>query len=992
MENFKFLIRRLCIVVALLVASLIILRSNEASAAAAYYLPDPNDFSTAGNVGLEISQTGSEISLDAPVTWIKFVYDPAVSGPDVGVQVGFGYFADCGANAFDSVGAGNAGCNSGDPDYDPRAVIYRVYYGDPATGGSTPDLSFVAASRVSDTLNPANWTTIHQDRPSARPPIDIGGGKMRYVLYLKAEWNTRGPAVGRINAFKGAVIYGGGLASYWTGNGSYAIQDRLSPPGTQGTFNFGFAPPCNAPASQTATISWSDADAAGLGGVPPDANISFDLFEGDPGTVPGSLIVHVDEGSSPNIGGNNQNRSYSFTARKNKIYLWRWNDVERINGLQLSIPFDSFNYYEECNGTVQGRVFYDENMNGAYDAGEKLIKNPGATPCGGITANAVIEVSGVGTARPELCNPDPHYAISVPPGPRTLSLQPIPGWIITTPPKPINIVPGTVENHWFGMIIAPPSVVTKCVNTVSQADISWGPAAISSGGFFVDIDDSPGDFAGQYWNKGTGSSTATQAPTGFSPYPGPGPALDFNANPGTYTVRVYYSLPDVHTAPATFVTKGCPKLACGGLTTSPADPEDGDPFTFIVSFRNIGTGQLDSMPAKLAVNFPGYYTNIDTSYSARPLPAGGTASSTPISITAAAGVYTVSWNVTGDPQANQLVDPFTPGTCRQQVSVSKKPYLRVFGGDVMAGGVTSCGNWLPSSGTSGSILAFSKSDGSAALSGKGAGTQLLAQALSAINGFSSAQHRAAAASPLPDKGLTFANTGASLFGGAFGLGNCPPDYWGNPTAITGIPPITLPMDFTLSGSYLSSGLLVITPLIGGGTVANGKKIIYYVDGDVHIKQNITYQTVPGWSSPDDIPSFTLIARGNIYIDPGVTQLDGTYIAQPRPGNSGGTLYTCQFLPPSYVDVATDCINPLTITGAVVARTVKLQRSSGTVREANPRDCPRTLPGSAIYACNSSSTAAEQFIYTPEVWIRSNLLRRPSRPSTYDAVSNLPPVL
>ena len=76
----------------------------------------------------------------------------------------------------------------------------------------------------------------------------------------------------------------------------------------------------------------------------------------------------------------------------------------------------------------------------------------------------------------------------------------------------------------------------------------------------------------------------------------------------------------------------------------------------------------------------------------------------------------------------------------------------------------------------------------------------------------------------------------------------------------------------------------------------------------------------------------------------------------------------------------------------MARTVKLLRSSGSTRDASASDCPITFPSSSIYGCSLSSTAAEQFIYTPEVWIRFNFLNGPIRPASYDVVSNLPPIL
>lgn len=989
------LLLKLSIFCTSLVAIGVLLHGGKASAAGSYYLPDPVDFSAGANVSLEISQPGSGITLDAPTTWIKFLYDPSVTGSQVGVQIGNGYFRYCGASSADSIGAGSTGCEPGDPDYDPGAVRYTVYYGDPATGGTTPDTGFVAAAVNSDDplVDPSvYWSTIYNVPTSARAPIDVGGGNMRYVLYLKAEWNSSPPGEGRINSFKGAVIVAGGLASYWTGNGNYSIQDRLSPDGTQGTFNFGFAPTCDAPASATATLNWTDADDAGLGGVPADSNISFDLYEGDRGTTPGNLIAHIDGGSSPDIGGNNDPRSLSFTAKKDKVYLWRWNDVERINGIQMSIPYDSSNYYIECNGTIQGRVFYDENGNGSFDAGEPRIRNPSGTPCGAIYANAVINITGYGTTTPGSCNADPpgpdqpYYAVPVSPGSHTASLNPLGGWIITTGPQTINVAGGGVYDVWFGMRMAGPTITPKCSGGVSSVDISW-PASIAAGSYIVDMD-SDANFNGpppggnQFWNKSAGSSTNATGPSGFDTYPTPGGgAPNFVTNVGaTYWGRVYFNGPNVHTAPANFVIKGCPKLTCGGLITTPGQPEDGVAFDMVVSFNNAGNGPLG--PATLNVNFPGYY-NANTGYSPyNPTPAGATASSNTINLTVPAGVYVVSWTVTGNSEANELIDPNVPGTCHQTVTVSSRPYFRAFGGDVVAGSNAACTTWMPHTGTSpGSIQGYSNG------SGKGAGTQLIAQAFAVINGFSSAQGRTV--SPVPDKGLTFANNGVTTYDGNFGAGDCPEDFWANrPTgAVSAAGNLNINPAMTGNRIYQATGPGGnLTLKTAGNKLNDGQVLVLYVDGDVTIEENIEAQNT-SWSNANDIPSFVLIARGDIYIDSGVSAIDGVLIAQPRSAANGGNVYTCSIghALPTAADMAgvgSPCkTNPLTITGAVVARTVKLFRSNGSLKDAT----------NAEQATGPTAHAAERFLYSPEIWLRSNAVRGTPTLGTYDAITGLPPI-
>src|SRR5690606_32751320 len=64
--------------------------------------------------------------------------------------------------------------------------------------------------------------------------------------------------------------------------------------------------------------------------------------------------------------------------------------------------------------------------------------------------------------------------------------------------------------------------------------------------------------------------------------------------------------------------------------------------------------------------------------------------------------------------------------------------------------------------------------------------------------------------------------------------------------------------------------------LSGGNFT-GRKVLY-VSGDVVINSNIEYNTSP-WGSVENIPNFTLVVDGNIFINRNVTQLDGLYVAQ-----------------------------------------------------------------------------------------------------------------
>jgi len=117
-------------------------------------------------------------------------------------------------------------------------------------------------------------------------------------------------------------------------------------------------------------------------------------------------------------------------------------------------------------------------------------------------------------------------------------------------------------------------------------------------------------------------------------------------------------------------------------------------------------------------------------------------------------------------------------------------------------------------------------------------------------------------------------------------------------------------------------------------------------------------------------------KGNIYIAPGVTQLDGFYIAQASSGSAtNGVIYTCASAPftaaPLNRNLQNTCSTALTVNGSFNARQVWLLRTAGTL----------------------STTPAEKFNYVPELWLSApfdNGLGGTS--GDYDSITSLPPVL
>lgn len=303
-----------------------------------------------------------------------------------------------------------------------------------------------------------------------------------------------------------------------------------------------------------------------------------------------------------------------------------------------------------------------------------------------------------------------------------------------------------------------------------------------------------------------------------------------------------------------------------------------------------------------------------------------------------------------------------PGGCPIEVSV--KPYFKVYGGNVTSGvSDITCALGSTISSSSGRILAYSSG------AGNGSGTQLIAQAIGNIDGFSSAQGPAGNSSP--DKGLSLSNIdGNPTYGGAFGYGACP----------------DLPIPNTgATGSFDGSSPTVLN---------TGEKRVIYVNGDTTIRGNVTYSGT--WTKPEDVPSFVLVVTGgNIYIDKSVTELHGLYVAKPASDGTKGNIYTCTkgsvLYSESELSTGVDqnslpCSTPLAVYGSFMAKQVKLLRTNGRVSAASNIHTWDTLLAPQL-------SPAEKFIYSPEVWFRSNGAGSTvDGGATFDSLKPMPPVL
>ncbi len=351
-------------------------------------------------------------------------------------------------------------------------------------------------------------------------------------------------------------------------------------------------------------------------------------------------------------------------------------------------------------------------------------------------------------------------------------------------------------------------------------------------------------------------------------------------------------------------------------------------------------------------------------------------------------------------------------------SVVNEPYFKVYGNGVSGAG----GTQIAGSCVGGQITSWSGDQNNAGNVGYGSGAELSALARVAITGFASAQNTFVSGGGLGGKSLSFANNptpnGFSYqdtpnMSTSFGSSYCL-DFQQAPSNPTS-PPLgngaTVDPASTGSGKYVAGDKSVVS---ASGNIPVGKNTALYVNGDVRISNNIVYTDNWTWTpTGNNIPSFSLIAvGGNIYIDPGVSNLDGLYIAEKN-GGRGGNIYDCSDAPDGQPfrpmpgtsagggDIFDGCQQQLTVHGSFVASNqVNLMRSFGSLRNSIAPNGPNETPSSGARSCSVGVATAskpvcagEVFDFSPEMYL-SNLNLTPTNNGAleYDTFTSLPPVL
>ncbi len=290
-------------------------------------------------------------------------------------------------------------------------------------------------------------------------------------------------------------------------------------------------------------------------------------------------------------------------------------------------------------------------------------------------------------------------------------------------------------------------------------------------------------------------------------------------------------------------------------------------------------------------------------------------------------------------------------SCSQPLQA--KPYIKVFGGDVLAGvsssHIASCYNNIAS------IYGFNKGGSGQ----QGSGTTVADLATRPISGFVSGQNVLNMLDP-----LTFSNTQPPpSYGGNYGEGgNCGGiGYYTYAQELANNPP----QGFTVQPAPSTIGVMTISP---------GTHDVYYANGNVTINGNIIFND--SGVSPSNVPSFELVVKGgNITIGNNVTELDGVYIDEGGTiMDHGSSINECNS---SYTtDYYDHCSKPLIVKGSLIAHTINLYRSYGTYHLSSSSSNP------------TDPNASEQFIYSPLNWLTPGYSPAP----IVQSITSLPPIV
>jgi len=915
-----------------------------------------NDIMGSSDIFLEVSQVGTLNGLDAPVAYSRFYFDN-------NTPFSVGVFDGC---YNQDSGLDGSGMNQSCTDSATYRTVFRFCTED-ANGNSTGNCTNVNGQQ----LNRSAWEDFN---------LSLGGAQRnaagKYTVRMQAYFEVSGPSGGRVNAFKVRANGAGAFASYWADNSGgslpFAVQRRFGgDPNTEDNYTFEFQMPCELTAPSPERLRWRDADHDGAGGAPPDDGINWVLID----DTAGGAIVASASGAAA-MGGNNQYREQTVTFQPSHKYRWQWRDVRKANGVQLWVPFDSFNYYRTCSPPPPPPPTAD-----CMPPWDNPVRNV-SLPNGGApvsTHTARVSYTGrttVDSVRDEWNQNNSSYTDT---GNNSVTVDYRP-WFNAykydyhTPNvryrAEYRVDYYNEHDHPYTYSCPIPSNPSRtCTGSNHEehytgSSTSYGSPQEATGerslcryrNFnFIDTSNQPSPKTnGVQWYSNPNANEEPNYVSFGSNY-NVRFTLNYGVTPLRTPMRINYAATAVY------------QRDRNGLRTPwPYGRESG------AGCNNLFSGSASIGSTGVPATLTSDYRDCFVALIAPPILQAGDRACFTMSLGYSQGELNPEGNIVSSSGSRSFND------CSEQLV--DKPYFRVFGGDVIAG-TTAFDNCIYGNGQINAWNRGSKPANSTYGNSQwgGAGTQLAAYANQAIDQFVSAQTRGT--NPIVPKELTFANDTAATYGGNWAAGNipCQTNYYSmKPTTGFTDPGGSADLNGGSDEIFVHTGDLVIT----GGNIPQGRKKAVYVDGDIEIRQDIRY--VGMYNGADRVPSVRIIARGNIYIAPNVQQIDGILIAQPN-GATGGTIVTCSdgnFGLPTVAQVnggASSCRNRLEIFGALIARDVRFLRSQGSIRNSN---------NGHNY---NNATIAESIIFTPEVWLADPAYKPPYR-EPYEAFTSLPPIL
>jgi hypothetical protein len=289
--------------------------------------PDPNEYSLGSNIWLEVAHPGIGSSLDAPTSDV-IVYFTQPSG-----TVRLTSASDmCHFNAPYA----DPNSQSGPDTIEAADTIFSFYK------GTNPGSQLI---QQFDGYNAGCGT--NDQYFSGLNPVQIGDQTL-YPVFISATL-TGGGQYGTVNAFKYEIL-GSGYISFYSGSGNqFTIQDRVSQGNPVGDYDMRFGTSCDVTSAQTARLDWFDADFGSA--FQQSGGFYFELS----GTAPGQsdqpipLTYQKAQGQTvtsytiggADLGGVHEAKSATFTAQPGYKYQWYWHNVNKKNGIQFQMPYNS---------------------------------------------------------------------------------------------------------------------------------------------------------------------------------------------------------------------------------------------------------------------------------------------------------------------------------------------------------------------------------------------------------------------------------------------------------------------------------------------------------------------------------------------------------------------------------------------------------------------------------------------------------------------------